>query len=293
MKEFFKFTLATIVGIILSSVVMLLVGIMIIVGVVSASESETQVKDNSILFLDLNGELLERTEDNPLKQFVGESFASYGLDDVLASIEKAKNNDKIKGIYIQTTSLGSSFASIEEIRNALLDFKKSGKFIVAYGDVYSQELYYLASVADKIMLNPQGSVDWKGLASQPIFYKDILNKLGVEMQVFKVGTYKSAVEPFIATEMSPANREQVTAFMGSIWNKLLNDVSASRKITIDSLNSYADKKLFFYPAEESVKCGLADTLVYKDGVRSYLKKLVKVDEDDDLNLLSLEDMINI
>ncbi|MEG1546860.1 MAG: S49 family peptidase, partial [Bacteroides sp.] len=236
MKEFFKFTLATIVGIILSSVVMLLVGIMIIVGVVSASESETQVKDNSILFLDLNGELLERTEDNPLKQFVGESFASYGLDDVLASIEKAKSNDKIKGIYIQTTILSSSYASIEEIRNALLDFKKSGKFIVAYGDLYSQGLYYLASVADKIMLNPQGSIDWKGLASQPIFYKDILNKLGVEMQVFKVGTYKSAVEPFIATEMSPANREQVTAFMGSIWNKLLNDVSVSRKIAIDSLN---------------------------------------------------------
>ena len=173
------------------------------------------------------------------------------------------------------------------------DFKESGKFIVAYSDNYTQGLYYLSSVADKVMLNPKGMIEWRGLASAPIFYKDQLQKLGIEMQVFKVGTYKSAVEPFTATEMSPANREQVTAFIGSIWNQILDGVSASRKIGKDSLNMYADRMLMFYPSDESVKCRLADTLIYQNDVRDYLKTLVKIDEDDRLPILGLEEMVNI
>jgi len=154
-------------------------------------------------------------------------------------------------------------------------------------------MYYLSSVADKVIVNPQGSIGWHGLASQPIFFKDSLDKIGVEMQVFKVGTYKSAVEPFIATEMSPANREQVTVFMESIWNNILKDVSASRQISQDSLNAYADKYMDLCQAAEYVKCGLADTLMYKDGVLSYLKQLTGRDKDDNLNTLFIEDMINV
>ena len=175
----------------------------------------------------------------------------------------------------------------------MTDFKESGKFIVAYSDGYTQGLYYLSSVADKVILNPKGMIEWRGIASAPIFYKDLLQKVGIEMQIFKVGTYKSAVEPFIATEMSPANREQVTEFIGSIWGQVVSGVSDSRNISPDSLNAYADRMLMFYPAEESVKCGLADTLIYKNNVRDYLKQLANVDKDDRLPILGLDDMINV
>ena len=189
--------------------------------------------------------------------------------------------------------LGTSYASLQEIRNALLDFKESGKFIIAYGDSYTQGLYYLSSVADKVLLNPKGMIEWRGIASAPLFYKDLLQKLGIEMQIFKVGTYKSAVEPFTSTEMSPANREQVTAFIHSIWGQVTEGVSASRSLPVDSLNAYADRMLMFYPAEESVQCGLADTLIYRNDVRNYLKQWVDLKEDDRLPVLGLNDMINV
>ena len=224
---------------------------------------------------------------------MGDNYKTYGLDDVLSSIKKAKENDNIKGIYIEATSLGAGFASREEIRNALKDFKESGKFIVAYGDSYSQGLYYLSSVADKVLLNPQGMVEWRGLAATPMFFKDLLAKIGVEMQIFKVGTYKSAVEPFISTEMSPANREQIDAYLTSIWGQVTNDVAESRKISVDSLNAIADRMLMFYPAEESVQCGLVDTLIYKNDVRNYLKAMVGIDKDDRMPVLGLQDMINV
>jgi protease IV len=293
MKDFLKFTLATVVGIILSSIVIFFIGAIILFGTIASSETEVKVKPNSVMFLELNGMLEERTEDNPFKKFIGEDFSTYGLDDILSSIKKAKENEDIKGIYIQAKTLGASYASLQEIRNALVDFKKSGKFIVAYSDNYTQKLYYLSSVADKVLLNPKGIIEWKGLAAEPMFYKDLLKKIGIEMQIFRVGTYKSAVEPFIATEMSPANREQVSEYIGSIWNQILTDVSTSRKLSKDSLNAYADKMIMFYPSEQSVKCGLADTLIYKSGVRDYLKKLAKTDKDNDLAVLNLEDMVNV
>jgi len=293
MKDFLKFTLATVVGIILSSIVIFFIGAIILFGTIASSDSEVKVKANSVMFLDFNGMLEERTEDNPFKEFIGDDFSTYGLDDILSSIKKAKENEDIKGIYIQAKNLGASYASLQEIRNALADFKKSGKFIVAYSDNYTQKLYYLSSVADKVLLNPKGIIEWKGLAAQPMFYKDLLEKIGVEMQIFRVGTYKSAVEPFIATEMSPANREQVSEYIGSIWNQMLTDVSASRKISKDSLNAYANRMLMFYPSEQSVKCGLADTLIYKNEVRNYLKQLTKTDKDDNLAVMSLNDMINV
>lgn len=296
MKDFFKFTLATVTGIILSSIVLFFIGIMVIFGIVSSSDTETVVKKNSVMMLDLNGILVERTQEsleNVLSMLTGDNSNVYGLDDILASIKKAKENENIKGIYIQASALGSPYASLQAIRNAFTDFKESGKFIVAYSDGYTQGLYYLSSVADKVILNPKGMIEWRGIASAPIFYKDLLQKVGIEMQIFKVGTYKSAVEPFIATEMSPANREQVTEFIGSIWGQVVSGVSDSRNISPDSLNAYADRMLMFYPAEESVKCGLADTLIYKNNVRDYLKQLANVDKDDRLPILGLDDMINV
>ena len=296
MKDFLKFTLATVTGIILSSIVLFIIGMVTLFGIMAASDTETIVKKNSVMILDLNGTLVERTQEDPLgilSQLFNDDSNTYGLDDILSSIKKAKENEDIKGIYLQANSLGTSYASLQEIRNALLDFKESGKFVIAYADSYTQELYYLSSAADKVLLNPKGMIEWRGIASTPLFYKDLLQKIGVEMQIFKVGTYKSAVEPFIATEMSPANREQVTTFISSIWSQVTEGVSASRNIPVDSLKAYADRMLMFYPAEESVRCGLADTLVYRNDVRDYLKRLVDIDEDDNLSLLGLGDMINV
>lgn len=296
MKDFLKFTLATVTGIILSSIVLFIIGMVTLFGIMAASDTETIVKKNSVMILDLNGTLVERTQEDPLgilSQLFNDDSNTYGLDDILSSIKKAKENEDIKGIYLQANSLGTSYASLQEIRNALLDFKESGKFVIAYADSYTQGLYYLSSAADKVLLNPKGMIEWRGIASTPLFYKDLLQKIGVEMQVFKVGTYKSAVEPFTATEMSPANREQVTTFISSIWSQVTEGVSASRNIPVDSLKAYADRMLMFYPAEESVRCGLADTLVYRNDVRDYLKRLVDIDEDDNLSLLGLGDMINV
>ena len=296
MKDFLKFTLATVTGIILSSIVLFIISMVTLFGIMSASDTETIVKKNSVMMLDLNGTLVERTQEDPLdilSQLLGDGSNTYGLDDILSSIQKAKENENIKGIYLQANSLGTSYASLQEIRNALLDFKESGKFVIAYADSYTQGLYYLSSAADKVLLNPKGMIEWRGIASAPLFYKDLLQKIGVEMQVFKVGTYKSAVEPFIATEMSPANREQVTTFITSIWGQVTEWVSTSRNISVDSLNVYADRMLMFYPAEESVKCGLADTLIYRNDVRNYLKKLVEINEDDNLPILGLGDMMNV
>ena len=296
MKDFLKFTLATVTGIILSSIVLFIIGMVTLFGIVSTADTETIVKKNSVMMLDLNGVLVERTQESPLgilSQLFSDDSNTYGLDDILSSIKKAKENENIKGIYLQASILGTSYASLQEIRNALLDFKESGKFIIAYGDSYTQGLYYLSSVADKVLLNPKGMIEWKGIASAPLFYKDLLQKIGVEMQIFKVGTYKSAVEPFISTEMSPANREQVTAFINSIWGQVTEGVSASRSLPVDSLNALADRMLMFYPAEESVQCGLADTLIYRNDVRNYLKQWVDLKEDDRLPVLGLSDMINV
>ena len=293
MKDFIKFTFASLVGVILAGIVFTILGIVSMVGMVASSDTETTVEENSIFVLDLEGILSERMEDNPFQALMGEEYQAYGLDDILASIRKAKDNENIKGIYLQPTYLETSFASLEEIRHALQDFKESGKFVVAYADQYTQDMYYLASVADKVIVNPQGSISWHGLASQPIFFKDLLKKVGVEMQIFKVGTYKSAVEPFIATEMSDANREQVSVFLNSIWGQLLADVSASRGIPTEKLNRIADEMMDLKAAEEYVACGLADTLLYKDGVLSYLKEMTGREADERLNTLTLEDMKNV
>ncbi len=278
---------------VVAGIIFFIVGIGIVVGIVTSSDDKGEIEKNSVLFLDLNGAIEERAVENPLASIMDDEFKTYGLDEIIAAIKEAKNNGNIKGIYLQAGAVeGASGASLEEIRGELASFKESGKFIVAYGDQYSQELYYLATIADKVILNPQGSISWHGLASTPIFYKDLLEKVGVEMQVFKVGTYKSAVEPFIATEMSDANREQISELLASTWDELLTAVSASRNVPKETLNEYADRFMDFCPAQEYVECGMADTLLYKDGVLDYLKSLTGVAADDELNLVTMEVMRN-
>ena len=296
MKDFLKFTCATVAGVIISGVVLFIFGVLTLFSILSVSDTATVVEKNSLMMLNLNGTLVEHKQEDPLdllSQLMGDERQSYGIDDILSSIRKAKDNENIKGIYLQAGALATSYASLQEIRNALLDFKESGKFIIAYADNYTQGLYYLSSVADRLLLNPKGMIEWKGLGASSLFYKGLLEKVGVEMQIFKVGTYKSAVEPYIATEMSAANREQMDAFLHSVWGQIISGVSVSRNLPADSLNVYADRMLMFHPAEESVRCGLADTLVYRDDVRGYLKQWMGMDKDDDLCVLSLDDMIRV
>ncbi|MBV5282767.1 MAG: signal peptide peptidase SppA [Paludibacter sp.] len=291
MKQFLKFTLATIVGIIITT----LLGILILFGIVGAvagsKESVTELKPNSVYEIKLEGNLIDRSEDDPFSAALAEAMGTtsektMGLDDLLSNIEKAKNDANIVGIYLNGGSLSGGFASFKEIRNALLDFKKAGKFIVAYADNYSQKDYYLVSVANKILINPQGMLELKGLSAQTMFFKNTLDKLGIEMQIVKVGTYKSAVEPLITTKMSDANREQVTVYMGSIWKTFLTEVSAARKISVEKLNAYADEMLMFQPTEKAKQYGLVDGLAYTNEADSILKTFVKgLEKDKDVTFV--------
>ncbi len=293
MNDFLKYTLASLLGVVLACILSVVVSLLTLAGVAASGESEVTISDNSILVLDFDGQLAERAEEMPFGRLMGDKYEKYGLDDVLSSIKKAKENENIKGIYLQPKSLSTSYASLEAIRRALANFKESGKFIVAYADQYTQAMYYLASVADKVIANPKGSISWHGIAGQVMYYKELMEKLGVEMQVFKVGTYKSAVEPFIATEMSEANREQITAYITSIWDQICTDVSASRSISIDSLNVMAEAMQDVQPAETYLANGLVDTLLYKDGVRDYLKQLTDRDEDQSLRTVRISEMKNV
>lgn len=290
MKEFIKFTFATVLGLVIFSVVTFLLTLFVFIGIVTSSDTETKVEPDSVFYLELNGTLQERALENPFS-FLSETDSEIiGLDDVLSAISKAKDNENIAGIYINAVSLAASYASIDEIRTALADFKESGKFVVAYSDSYSQGLYYLASVADKVYLNPSGVVDWRGLSAQTVFFKDLLDKVGVNMQIFKVGTYKSAVEPFINTEMSEANREQVNAYIGSIWNNMLDCVSVSRNITTGRLVELADEGALAVEAGSSVSAGMVDSLVYKNDMKLVLANMLGVEEDDMPDMLSLAQM---
>lgn len=293
MKEFLRSTLATITGVLICGFIFIILGVTMLAGFVASSESETIVMPNSVFTLELKGTIQERYQPSPVDQFFEDQISTYGLEDILNSIQKAKEDEQIKGIYLHTGALACSTASLQAIHRALADFKQSGKFLIAYADMYTQGGYYLASVADKVIVNPVGSLSWHGLASETMFLKDFLAKIGVKMQIFRVGTYKSAVEPMTNTEMSPANREQTQAFLESIWRSIVSDVAASRNISVDSLNLLADQNMDLRPAEDYVRCGLADTLMYKDEVLSYLKSLAGLTEEDNLQTLSLDEMTRV
>lgn len=293
MKDFLKYTLATIVGLIACTIIVTILSIVSLVGIAASSNTTTTVDENSIFKLELKGEVTERMVDNPFAALMSEEQTALGLNDVLASIRKAAENEYIKGIYLEAGGIMADPASIEEIRNELMRFKQTGKFIVAYGDNYTESDYYICSVADKVILNPQGMVDWHGLVSQTIYFKDLLAQLGVEMEVFKVGTYKSAVEPYTSMEMSDENREQITAYITSIWNNMVEGVSLSRGISAKQLNEYADRYIAFEGAEASLTAGLVDTLLYMDGTKAYLKEKMEIEDNERLPILSLNDVKNI
>ena len=295
MKEFFKYVLATVVGIIVAGVVILFLGVLTIFGLASSSDKDVTIDDNSVLKLELNGTITERAPESSPLDFLSSlnpmgSVESMGLDDILSAIKKAKENDDIKGIYLLAGTLDAQPASVEAIRNALVNFKESGKFIIAYGDNYEQLQYYLASTADKVLMNPQGSLDWHGLAGMNMFYKDLMDKLGIEVQIFKVGTFKSAVEPFMLTSMSDANREQVAAYLGSIWQKFSDDVAASRNISKEALEKIADEGAMFKTGQELIAAGLVDSLIYKNDVRAYLNRYMGLDEDKKVSSYTAADM---
>lgn len=293
MKDFLKYTLATIVGLIACIVIISVISAVSLVGIVASSETTTTINDSCIFKLELKGTVTERLAENPFASFMSEEQTALGLDDILASIQKAADNTYIKGIYLEAGGIMASPASTEEIRNALLRFKQTGKFVVAYGGSYTETDYYICSVADKVILNPQGLVDWHGVASQTIYFKDLLAQLGIEMEVFKVGTYKSAVEPYTSMEMSEENREQITAYTSSIWNNMVKGVSLSRGITPEELNRCADRYMAFTSPEETLAAGLVDTLLYMDGTKDYLKQLMGGNGNRHLKVLSINDVKNI
>ena len=294
MKDFLKYVLATVTGIILLTVIMGILATISMVGIAASSASSTKVEENSVFTLMLSGQLDERAEENPLGMLSGQISENVGLDDIISSIRKAKENEDIKGIYIEAGIFSSdSPASSHAIREALIDFKKSGKWIVAYADSYEQSSYYICSVADKMFLNPQGMVDWHGLGATPYFVKDLLTKLGIKVQLCKVGKYKSAPEMLTADGMSEPNREQVTAYINGIWQVMLKEVSESRKIAVDSLNAYADRFIALSKAEDYVKMKLVDKLLYTNEVKGEIKKMLKIDADESFPQLTLKDMENV
>lgn len=291
MKDFFKYMSATVVGLIVFTLLTGVIGAMCIVGMIASGSSAKDVSENSVMVLNMSGMLDERSESSFMDELNGGTVGTIGLDDVLEAIGKAKDNDKIKGIYIEAGMLSAdSYASLAAIRNALLDFKKSGKWIVAYGDVYTQGTYYVASVADKVFLNPSGQIDWHGISSQPVFLKDLMAKFGVKMQLAKVGTYKSAPEMYTANKMSDANREQVTAYVNGIWQNVCKAVSESRKISVEQLNAYADNFITLNDPKDFVKYKFVDKLIYTDQIDAEINKLLKQDADDNINTVSLAEM---
>ena len=289
--NFLKQVLATITGVLITGVILFFGFIFIIAVMVSSStqDSNLPAPANSVLYLSMDYTITEKAESNPLSELnlpFGVSESQIGLNEILSRIEAAKTDDNIKGIYLNPSTVGTGFATLKAIRDALVDFKTSKKFIVAYSDGYSQKAYYLASVADKVYLNPQGSFDFRGLSSSTMFMKGALDKLGVEMQVIKVGTYKSAVEPFILNAMSDANKLQVTSYLNSIYDSFLSDLSEGRKISVDSLRNYADE-FVVHNADDALKYKFIDAKMYKDELLSEIKKRLEIKEADDISVVSI------
>lgn len=294
MKDFFKYVGATMLGMLLFSVVMMFFGIISLVGMIASSEQTKSLKDNSVLVINLSGSMEERAETSFMDQLTGNSDKNIGLDQTISAIKKAKDNDKIKGIYIEAGAFTpDSYASMQAVRKALADFKKSKKWIIAYADTYTQGAYYVSSVADKVYLNPQGMIDWHGIGAQPMYLKDVMEKFGVKMQIAKVGAYKSATETFTEDKMSDANREQVTAYVNGLWNIVTKDVAESRKVSVKALNDCADNMIMFSDQKDYLKFKLIDGLLYTDQVKKEVKKKLGLEADESINVLTLADMKNV
>ena len=290
MKDFFKNVAATIVGLFAFGLIMTILGFICIIGMIASSNSKPTLKDNAVMVLKLQGQIEDRSEDNWLGELTGEQFNNLGMNKILSSIRKAKDEEKVKGIYLETGILESDYATLQEIRNALADFKKSGKWIIAYGDALSQGGYYLASVANKVYVNPEGNVDWHGIASQPQYIKDVAAKFGVHFTVVKVGKYKSYTETYTEDKMSDANREQVSRYIGGLWQQMLADVSKSRNISKDSLNHFADGLMVFDDTKLLKSRKMVDGFCYYDEIRDVVKKQLGLKTDEAINQVDYNDV---
>jgi len=289
MKQFFKFVFASFIGFLLTLVIIILIFVVYIAS--SGNSKSTEVDSDSVLHIQFTKEIPERTPSNPFSGlgFLGlDEDRDLGLNDILANIKKAKTDDDIKGIFLDESDMMSGQATVEEVRNALIDFKKSGKFIIAYSEVYTQQFYYLASVADKVYINPKGIFEFKGFSSQITFLKGAMDKLGIEAQIIKVGTYKSAVEPYFLTKMSDANRLQVTSYLGSMYDHFLGGISQSRGINKDTLFNYANQLRIQFP-EDALKYKLVDGLKYKDEVLDELRQRTGIEAKKDIHSVELNE----
>ncbi len=295
MKDFFKYVFATVVGIVISSVVLVILFVFIMIGALSSigEDKKVEVKSNSVLFLDLDQAIIERTPENAfagLPIIGGNENKAVGFNDLIKALKAAKDDDNIECIYINVSAPNAGMATMLEVRNAIIDFKKSKKPVIAYSEIYSQGAYYLASAADKIYLNPQGALEFKGFSSQLTFFKGALDKLGVEAQIIRVGNYKSAVEPFMTTKMSDYNRQQVTAYVGGLYNTFLQGISATRNISTDSLHAWADNYKIQFP-KDALAMKMVDALKYKDEVLDELRNITGKDKKTNITTIGLNDYI--
>jgi len=297
MKEFFKMTLATICGIAIFLVVASLFFVISLVGMIASDTASTKVKDNSVFVIKLDGTISERVEaDSPFNALLGMGdMSAMGLDDLIASIRKAKDNENIKGIYLEGGALAfDAPATAQQLRDALKDFKKSGKWIVAYADQYYQVSYYVASVADNIYLNAEGMIDFKGLGGKGEYLKGLYDKLGIKYMVAKVGKYKSYVESNTQTGMSEYDREQRTAYLNGIWQYWLHEIAESRKVKAEQLDQLAnDSIMMFANQKDYVQAKLIDKVMFPEEIKAEIQKRLKLEKDDDINQLTLSDMLNV
>lgn len=295
MRSFFKYVLATITGIIVSTVLLFFI-VLGIIGVMinSVSSKDTATPSNAVLLIDLDHIVTEKTEPNPFEGLEIPGYGenrSIGLNDLLSRIKAAETDNNIKGIYLNVSGVNTGFATMRALREALLEFKSSEKFILSYSDVMSQKGYYMNSVADEIYLHPQGTLDFRGLATSVVFFKDALDKLGIDMQVLKVGTYKSAVEPFMMNSMSEANKKQVSSYLHSIYDYFLTDISGSTGLSKDSLTNIADGYQVRLP-EDAKRLGMVDELLYKDQMLAKVKEKLDLSEKKDIPVVSILDYKN-
>lgn len=290
MEQFFKSVAATIVGIFAFGVIMIIFGFICLFGMVASSSGTPSLLDNSVMVLKLQGEISDKAEEDWLGEITGNQFNQLGMNKILSAIHKAKKEDKVKGIYLETGILQTDYATLQEIRGALADFKKSGKWIIAYGDNFSQGGYYLSSVANKVYVNPEGNIDWHGIASQTQYIKDVAAKFGVHFTVVKVGKYKSFTEMYTEDKMSDANREQVSRYINGLWQQILTEVSASRNINKDSLYHYADGIMAFEDSQLLKSRKLVDGFCYYDEIRDVVKKQLGLKSDEKIHQASMDDV---
>ena len=288
MKDFFKNVFATMLGLFLFGIVMSFMGVMCLIGIIASSSSTTKIEDNSVLVLKLDGSMTEQEEENMMNSLQG--ISSLSFEGTMKAIKKAKNDDKVAGIYLEAGQFGADLAQAEEIEKALLDFRKSGKWIIAYGENYSTLGYYLASTANKIYLNKEGMIEWSGIGGEKVYYKNLLAKVGIKFVTTKVGKYKSAVEQLTADNISDADREQTQRYLDGWWNTILATVAKNRSLNKDSLNAYADRVITLEAPENMQKYKLVDGLIYNDQIADIVRKQLGIDKEDDINKLTVDDI---